>query len=274
VAGAVAIVCAVGGYFVVGWVTDLQNKANEKQREMAKNSDGGQIGHIASLYDVLDRTEPGGPGLRGRQVSGPRQRQNGATRPIDVPGDKENEEDMEKPEKPLPIIPAAYTLEVESAVIPEGRVNGMISGTNFVADLARVDADPGGAQILRLIQGPITSPAREILIYLHPKAGEALPGHTWKITKEMKGGETPTVAKRWKSNPQYAADVKSFSFGYAMKLELGQLNENGEIPGKVYLALPDKEQTVAAGQFKIRTALYETEEEKMRAAFREMGRRR
>jgi len=41
----------------------------------------------------------------------------------------------------------------------------------------------------------------------------------------------PSVAKRWKSNPKYAPEIKSFSFGYAMKLELGQMTENGEIPG-------------------------------------------
>jgi hypothetical protein len=35
-----------------------------------------------------------------------------------------------------------------------------------------------------------------------------------------------------------------------MKLELGQTNEN-TIPGKIFLALPDPEQSVVAGLFKI-----------------------
>jgi hypothetical protein len=253
---AVALVCGVGGYYGFGFLTDLQNKTNEKRRQIEKNSDGGEMGHIAGLYDVLDRTEPGGPGFGGRRVTGPRQRQNGAARAIAVP----DEGAAAAPEKPLPIIPAVYTVDVETAVIPEGQANGVISGTNFVVETVSVGADPGGAQVLRLIQGPVASPDREMLVYLHLKAGETLVGHTWKISKETRGADMPSVAKRWKSNPKYAPEIKSFSFGYAMKLELGQMTENGEIPGKIFLALPDKEQSVAAGLFKIRTALYDSDE--------------
>jgi hypothetical protein len=255
----VAIVCGVGGYFGFGFLTDLQNKTNEKRREIEKKSDGGEMGHTLAIYDALDRTEPGGPGFGGRRVTGPRQRQNGAARAIPIP-DQGDASVASAPEKPLPVIPAVYTMDVETAVVPEGQVNGLISGANFVVETVRVDADAGGAQVLRLIQGPIASPDREMLVYLHLKAGETLVGHTWKISKETKGAAMPSVAKRWKSNPKYAPDIKSFSFGYAMKLELGQMTENGEIPGKIFLALPDKEQSVAAGLFKIRTALYDSDE--------------
>ena len=43
---------------------------------------------------------------------------------------------------------------------------------------------------------------------------------------------------------------KFFITGYAMKLELGQ-PADGTIPGKIFLALPDPEQSVVAGIFKI-----------------------
>src|SRR5207302_10329697 len=50
--GAVVIALGVGGYFGFGLVSDWQEKANEKRRQVEKNSDGGQLGHIANLNDV------------------------------------------------------------------------------------------------------------------------------------------------------------------------------------------------------------------------------
>ena len=45
-----------------------------------------------------------------------------------------------------------------------------------------------------------------------------------------------------------ALQQKSFANGYAMKLEFGKLTDDG-LPGKIYVALPDAEQTVVAGVF-------------------------
>jgi len=37
----VFVVCALGGYFGFIWVSNMQEKANEKRRAMERNSDGG-----------------------------------------------------------------------------------------------------------------------------------------------------------------------------------------------------------------------------------------
>jgi hypothetical protein len=152
-------------------------------------------------------------------------------------------------EKALPIVPPVYTLDVTAAQIPQGRVNGLISGSNFVADVVSVEP-VGTAQALRFIQGKGPSADREILVYLHLKTGETVAGHTWTISKDMKGSDVPQVAKRWKPNPKFAAETKPFQTGYVMKLELGQMT-NGAIAGKLFLALPDSDQTVVAGLFNI-----------------------
>jgi len=106
----------------------------------------------------------------------------------------------------------------------------------------------GTAQVLRFLQGPAVSPDREMMVYLHLKAGEKLGGQTLSISQDMRGTGVPQVTKRWKSNPKYAPTLKSFSTGYAMKLELGQMTNN-LVPGKIFVALPDTEQTVVAGTF-------------------------
>ena len=129
----------------------------------------------------------------------------------------------------------------------------MISGTNFVAETVRLDP-VGAAQVLRLVQGQILSPDRELLVYLHLKPGEKLGGQTLTISKDMTGSAVPQVAKRWKPNPKFAPQVKSFYNGYAMKLELGQVADNF-IPGKIFVALPDTDQTVVGGTFKAAVAV-------------------
>ena len=84
-----------------------------------------------------------------------------------------------------------------------------------------------------------------------------MPGHSWTISQETKPPTAPQVLKRWKTDPKFAAQQKFFSSGYAMKLELGQTNDSG-MPGKIFLALPDPEQSIVAGIFKIQAATNDT----------------
>ncbi len=245
--GAAVVVLGVGGYFGYGWLSDYQEKANEKRRAIEKESDGGQVGHIANLHAVLDATESGRIEPVGQSGStAPRQ-----TRPSSTGGPMPSDgADGTRPAtavSDLPVIPPVWTLDLSAAKIPEGRVNGKISGSNFVAQTAHLTY-AGATPVLSLRQGTGASPDREILVYLRLKAGETLGGQTWTVTKDMKGPAVPQVTKRWKTNPKYAPMQKAFSTGYAMKLELGNINE-GEITGKVFVALPDPEQTVVAGVF-------------------------
>jgi len=252
--GAGVIALAVGGYFGWNYVSDMQQKANEKRRAAERNADGGEVGHIANLYDVLDRTEPGGRGMDGgTRASGPRARD--GTKAITVAANAALA-DPGAVDKKAPVTAPAYTLEVALAKIPEGRVNGKISGTNFIADSVRIDATPT-AQVLRFTQGTPLLPEKEVLIYLHPKPGEKVANHTWSIKQDQRGSDVPQVVKRWKTNPKYAPTSRSFAYGYAMKLELGPATNNA-IAGKIYLALPDPEQTVIAGVFNAATVAVDT----------------
>ena len=146
-------------------------------------------------------------------------------------------------------MPPVWSLDVSKATIPNSKVNGVISGTNFVAETAMCTAE-----VLRLFQGASASPDREILVYLHLNPGQSPTGHTWTVSQEMRDRSVPTVMKRWKTNPRYAPLSKSFSTGYAMKLELGEIT-NGVLPGKIFVALPDTEQSVVAGVFNATTTL-------------------
>jgi hypothetical protein len=157
------------------------------------------------------------------------------------------------PPKELPILPVAWTLDMDNAKVPKGKANGMISGTNFVPETARLDKT-GSTYLLRLLQGTTASPDLGFMVYLRLNAGESVTGHTWTVTQDLKDRNQPQVVKLWKTDPRYAAKQKAFSSGYAMRLELGEIN-NGVIPGKIFLAVPDTEQSVVAGVFKADTSL-------------------
>ena len=219
--GAVVIVLGVGGYFGYDWWTKKQEKAGTEGPAVAQNTGGAKPG----------RREKPAP------TAAPASEDAAAAQPAD---------------KPLPLSPPLWTLDVATAKIPEGQANGKIAGANFVVDTARIDR-VGPAQVLSLRQGTGPAADREFLIYLHLAAGETLPGHNWTISQETKPPTAPQVLKRWRSDPKFAAQQKFFSSGYAMKLELGQTNDSG-MPGKIFLALPDPEQSIVAGIFKIQAA--------------------
>jgi hypothetical protein len=244
----VVIVAAlgVGGYYGFGYVKGIQDKNNSKSRAELRNSDGGEAGHALALNRVLDATEPGGPGLGSLAPQSDRPRRNRAMAPP-APGAGMTA-DAASGTNSGPVVAPKYTLDISQAAIPESRVNGMISGTNFVAETARIDT-LGTVHVLQLLQGQNNSPDSEVLVYLRLKPGEKLGGQTVTVSSDMKSG-IPQVAKRWKTNPSYAPTLKPYNFGYAMKLELAAAAPDGSIPGKIYLSLPDTEQTVVAGTFK------------------------
>src|SRR5581483_10461786 len=101
----------------------------------------------------------------------PRQRRSGVGQQIPVPAGADAGAAVTPAADTEPLVPAVWTLDLIKAKIPSGRANGSISGTNFVPDTARVDP-LGTAQVLRLLQGQPVSPDREVLVYLHLKAGE------------------------------------------------------------------------------------------------------
>jgi hypothetical protein len=244
---AILAVLGVGGYFGYGFVNKMQNKVNDASKESEKNADGGQVGHIAKLNAVLDATDPNKAPADGR-ASGARPRRTGVGQEIPVAAAGDAAGAGTSAPDTSPLIPAVWTLDLTKARIPSGRANGSISGTNFVPDTARVDP-VGAAHVLRLVQGQPVSPDREVLIYLHLKSGEKLGGQTLNVSSDMAGVGVPQVTKRWKNNPKSAPFYKSFTSGYALRLELGTAAD-GAVPGKIFLALPDADQSVVAGNFK------------------------
>lgn len=152
------------------------------------------------------------------------------------------------PPKEPPMTAPTYTLDIAQATTPAGKANGTIAGTNFVPDTVRLDKSASG-YVLTLREGAGASPDRGLRVYLKLKPTESPTGQVWTVSKEMKSPVISSVVKISKPNPKYAAKETPFTTGFALKLELGQITDSNTIPGKIYAALPDPEQSVVAGSF-------------------------
>ena len=222
----------------------LQKSFNEKSAAAAQDSDGGQIGHIGALYDVLDKTDPT------RYESTPR------TAPGQVDTEALSEAIREAqlaakqeaaapaPKKQLPIIPPVWNMDLSTAELPASQVNGSVSGTNFIASTIRLGKN-NSTYVLNLRQGTNAIADAEVIVILRLKPTDRVETNKWEIAKDSR--MAPQILKKWKTGPRMVAQ-KTYSSGYTMKLEFGQFGD-GVIPGKIYLALPDKEQSVLAGDF-------------------------
>lgn len=158
------------------------------------------------------------------------------------------------PPTEVPMTAPAHTLDIQQARISEGKVNGRIGGTEFVPDSVRLDRQAGG-YLLTLRQGAGQTPDRGLQVHLQMKPTDSPTGQTWTVSQEMNGTPISRVVKVWKPNPKFAAQTKPFTTGFALKLEFGQLTESNTMLGKIYVALPDSEQTVLAGAFNATTTL-------------------
>jgi len=251
----IALIAAGGFFYLMKRGAAVDSNIAEKTTAAAKESGGGDLGHIGELYNVLDATDP--DKMRHPRLSKTEQAELKAEEAqYQSSIDAMKADRAKKAEESAKLATAEWTMDIDSAQTPSGRANGMLSGTNFVVDTSRIDR-AGYAQVLTLRQGEGVAVNADILIYLTISPNEVVTNRTWTITRDMKGKGVPQIIKRWKTNPRYALSQKTFSTGYAMKLEIGSPT-NGAIPGNITLSLPDTEKSYVAGEFQADSPLYQT----------------
>lgn len=142
--------------------------------------------------------------------------------------------------KPKP--KAVWKLDLADTKFPEHPASGKQHGTDFTVETALFQ---GGNLTLRQTAG---SP-RQFVIGLPLKPGEPLVGKTFEVTPTNKLN-LPRVMLNWKEDSGKPPGMESFAKGYAMKLEFGNVTD-GKLSGKIYLCVPDPEQSFVAGTFQI-----------------------
>ena len=138
--------------------------------------------------------------------------------------------------------PSGQTVALNKEQSSAGSASGKIHGEIFKVEEAGM-----ANGILTLRQGSDFFPDYAVLIFLFLKEGEQADGRTFKITKSQ-GFGSPHIHMKYKQKDQNTPKTDIFMKDYTMRLEFGK-KENGTLPGKIFLALPDKDQSFVNGTF-------------------------
>lgn len=134
------------------------------------------------------------------------------------------------------------TMASNQKQISAGSAMGRIHGNDFNVEEAGI-----ANGILTLRQGKDFFPDNAVLVFLFLKEGEQADGRTFHITKNQ-GFGSPHIHMKYKQNDQNTPKTEIFMKDYTMRLEFGK-RENGVLPGKIFLSLPDKDQSFVNGTF-------------------------
>ena len=142
------------------------------------------------------------------------------------------------------INPPVWTLDLASAKIPPGKANGTISGGRFVIESACVFRSQTG-WFLVLRQGRGVRAYRDIWIHLPFKPSEKLDRRCLKIAASSTNTSLRLMTA-WRVGEQF--ETKVHTNGFVLTLEFGR-STTDDLPGQIFVALPDEEKTVVGGSF-------------------------
>jgi hypothetical protein len=134
----------------------------------------------------------------------------------------------------------SWTLDLTNAVFPDTSAAGRIHGSGFLCEKAILR---GG--LLVLAQGKAFPWDLGLALNLIVRPGEELSGKTFEITPDRP--DPPYIVLRWKDEQQQAA-TETIHNGYLLKVAFGQAT-NKQMPGKIYICLPDEAKSFVAGTF-------------------------
>lgn len=129
--------------------------------------------------------------------------------------------------------------------IPEGPVSGVIAGRKFNPD--KVDFNSQ----LTFRQGEDFFPDLAVTLFLFLKENESVAGKSWTFAGKREFGAPHVHLKYKQSAEQNYPETKVFTEGYALKLEFGQVDNKGQMPGRIFLLVHDEPGAKLAGNFTV-----------------------
>jgi tetratricopeptide (TPR) repeat protein len=137
----------------------------------------------------------------------------------------------------------SWKMDLSGVQIPGAVPSGRIHGEAFVSTSAKIDHG-----ILTIRDGKGFHPEHAVMVFLFLKKGETAEGKSFNVTKTS-GFGSPHIHMKWKEKGSKVPKTKMFMKDYVMRLTFGFI-KNGELPGKIYLCMPDKEKSYVAGSFR------------------------
>jgi hypothetical protein len=145
------------------------------------------------------------------------------------------------PDAPKPV----WMTDLAKMRIPRAKVTGQIHGREFAPERAELSNG-----VLTLHQGKDFFPDLALSLFLFLKEGESVEGKKFRVAPTARYS-SPHVHVQWREKPGDSFPQRDIIMdGYAMILEFGK-KASGKIPGRIYLSLPDKQRSFAAGSFTV-----------------------
>ena len=140
-----------------------------------------------------------------------------------------------------------WTMNPAQMKIPNAKVSGRLHGQTFVMDKTELSGS-----VLTLSEDKEEFYAdRYVKLGLFLQEGETLVGKKYRIAGGMgMGMGVPQVHIQWKKEGTAFGENEVFMDKYAMLLQIGK-TKAGQLPGKIYLCLPDESKSVIAGRFSV-----------------------
>ena len=137
-----------------------------------------------------------------------------------------------------------WTTDLTRMKFPDAPVAGQVGGHTFKAEKAEYSSF---VSTIMLRQGKEVIPDESLTVFLFLKKGESPEGRKFEFGPKSKG-LGPHVHVQQRKPGDKLPKTTTFTSGYALKLEFGKV-KGGKLPGKIYVCLPDKDKSVAAGTF-------------------------
>ncbi len=135
-----------------------------------------------------------------------------------------------------------WKMDLKGVSIPARQAGGMIHGDPVTMSKAVLDHG-----ILTLRDGKDFFPDHALVIFLFLKKGESVENRIFEYTTKS-GFGSPHVHMKWKEQGADVPKTKIWMRDYAMFLQFGK-RKGKELPGKIYVCLPDEMKSFIAGSF-------------------------
>jgi hypothetical protein len=152
--------------------------------------------------------------------------------------------EKQPPPSPPSPPPSLWVEDVTNAQVPSTPAAGSFAGESFTVERAVIE---GGTLALRHTSHSSGEQEFMLLLFLN---GRSPAGRNFHVTPESRVGSLHVQMKRSTKN-QKSPDTQIFMNGYALRLEFAERAGN-EIPGRIYLCMPDAAKSYVAGVFRAR----------------------
>jgi hypothetical protein len=134
-----------------------------------------------------------------------------------------------------------WTLDLAKMKLSENPASGLVQGSAFVPDKVVLQGN-----VLSFRTGKEFFADVELKVFLGLNSGKGVESQTYRITTDQR--RCPHIHVSRKQEGGKLPKTGGYVGRYAMILEFGQI-KNGQLPGKIYLCLPDESKSLLAGTF-------------------------